>query len=193
MELVERVKKILLEPKSEWAVIDDETTDAGTLYARYVAILALVPAVAGLLGTLGGRIGFGLALGAAVAQYLLTFVMVYAVALIAETLAPNFDGNKDASRALKLVVYSMTAGWLAGVFAIVPVVGWLLAFLGSLYSIYLFFLGAPLLMDVPESKAIAYTLIVMIAALVLGAVIGFIGAGIMGFGATGMMMRPKEF
>jgi hypothetical protein len=193
MNLVERVKKILLQPKSEWAVIDDEETDARTLYTRYVAVLALVPAVAGLLGTLGGRIGVGLALGATVVQYLLSFVMVYAVALIAEVLAPNFDGNRDSSRALRLTVYSMTASWLAGVFAIVPAIGWLLAFLGSVYSIYLFLLGAPALMNVPESRALAYSLIVMIAAIVIGAIVGFIGASIMGFGTAGMMMRPREF
>ncbi len=193
MKLVERVKNILIQPKSEWAVIEQEQTDAKTLYTSYIAILALIPAAATFISLLGGRIGTGLVLGAIVTQYLLSLVMVYAVAVIAEVLAPNFDGNRDSSGALKLATYAMTASWVAGVFAIVPFLGWLLSFLGSLYSIYLFFLGAPVLMKVPETKAVAYTLLVMVAAIVIGAVIGFIGTGIMGFGATGSMMRPKDF
>lgn len=193
MKLVERVKNILIQPKSEWAVIEQEQTDTKTLYTSYIAILALIPAAATFISLLGGRIGTGLVLGAIVTQYLLSLVMVYAVAVIAEVLAPNFDGNRDSSGALKLATYAMTASWVAGVFAIAPFLGWLLSFLGSLYSIYLFFLGAPVLMKVPETKAVAYTLLVMVAAIVIGAVIGFIGTGIMGFGSTGSMMRPKDF
>ena len=191
--LVERVKKILVEPKTEWAAIEAEELDVKALYTRYVAVLALIPAVATFLSLLGSRIGFGLVLGAIVTQYLLSLAMVYAVAIIAEVLSPILDGNKDSSGALKLTAYAMTASWVAGVFAIVPFVGWLLSFLGSLYSIYLFLLGAPVLMKVPESKALGYTLLVMAAALVIGAVIGFIGTAIVGFGATGTMMQPKGF
>jgi MFS family permease len=190
---VERVKNILIQPKSEWAVIEREDTDTRTLYTSYIAILALIPAVATLFILSGGRTGMGLVLGSIITQYGLGLAMVYAVAFIADILAPNFEGKRESAQALKLTAYAMTASWAASVFAIVPGIGWLLSFLGSLYSIYLFYLGAPILMKVPESKAVAYSVVVMVAAMVLGAVIGFIGASIMGFGATGTMMRPREF
>jgi len=193
MKLVERVKNILMQPKSEWAVIEQEETDTKTLYTSYIAILALVPAAAALISLLGGRTGTGLVLGAILTQYVLGLVMVYAVAFIADILAPNFDGKRESSQALKLTAYAMTATWIAGVFAIVPFLGWLLSFLGSLYSIYLFYLGAPTLMNVPEHKAVAYSIVVMVVAIVIGAVIAFIGMGIIGFGATGTMMRPRAF
>lgn len=190
MNLVERVKKILLDPKGEWPVIEREPADLKALYTRYIAILALIPAVAAFLYHLGGKVGMGLALGAILTQYLLSLAMVYAVAWIAEVIAPILDGNRDFDGALKLTAYSMTAGWVAGVFTIVPFVGWLLSFLGSLYSIYLFYLGAPILMKVPQSRAVPYAVLVMVAAIVAGAVIGFIATAIMGFGSAGMMMRP---
>ena len=193
MKLVERVKNILMQPKLEWEVIEQEQTDARTLYKSYIAILALIPAAVALLGSLGGRAGLGLVLGAVIAQYLLGLVMVYAVALIADILAPNFDGQRESSQALKLTTYSMTASWIASVFGILPFLGWVLSLLGSLYSIYLFYLGAPKLMNVPERKAAAYSVVVMVAAIVIGAVIGLIGMGMIGFGATGTMMRPREF
>jgi hypothetical protein len=40
MNLVERIKGILLQPKSEWPVIEREPGDAGYLFPNYVAIVA---------------------------------------------------------------------------------------------------------------------------------------------------------
>ena len=51
MNLVERVKNIIMTPKTEWPVIDRETGDTGFLFTNYVAILAAIPAVCGLIGT----------------------------------------------------------------------------------------------------------------------------------------------
>ena len=193
MNLVDRVKNILLQPKTEWAVIEPEQTDPKTLYTGYICILALIPAVAGLIGTafivsfFAGSIGLGFVVGAAIAQYVLGLVMVFVVAFIADALATSFDGQKNLNQALKLTAYAMTAAWVAGIFAIVPILGWLLSLLGSLYSLYLFYLGVPLLMKVPEPKAVGYTIVVVLVAIVIGAVIGMINAGILGMGAVGMM------
>lgn len=193
MNLITRVQNILMQPKSEWAVIEPEQTDPKTLYTTYIAIVALIPAVATLISTafiasfFGGRIGAGLVLTAAIMQYVLTLLMVFVVALIADFLAPTFDGQKNLNQALKLTAYAMTAAWVAGVFAIVPFLGWLLAMIGALYSLYLFYLGAPVLMKVAGDKAIAYTVVVVIAAIVIGWVIGMINASILGVGAVATM------
>lgn len=193
MNLVDRVKNILLQPKAEWAVIEPEKTDPKTLYTTYICILALIPAVASFIGTafivsfFAGRIGLGLVLVATITQYVLGLVMVFVVAFIADALATSFDGQKNLEQALKLTAYAMTAAWVAGIFTIIPILGWLLSLLGSLYSLYLFYLGAPVLMKVPEPKAIGYTIVVVLVAIVIGAVIGVINAGILGMGAVGMM------
>jgi MFS family permease len=193
MNLVDRVKNILLQPQSEWQVIEPEPTDPQTLYTSYIVILALIPAVAGLIGTafiasfLGGRMGLGFVLGAAIMQYVLSLVMVFAVAFIADLLAPSFDGQKNLNQALKLTAYAMTAAWVAGIFAIIPVLGWLLSLLGGLYSLYLFYLGVPLLMKVPAAKAVGYTVVVVITAIIISLIFGMINASILGMGAVGMM------
>ena len=60
MNLVERVKKILLQPKQEWAVIKGETHTVAGLYTRYVMILAAIPAIATFIGfSIVGYTGFG--------------------------------------------------------------------------------------------------------------------------------------
>jgi len=42
MDLVSRVKNILIDPVNEWRVIDGEPGDGGTLLKGYVAVLAAI-------------------------------------------------------------------------------------------------------------------------------------------------------
>src|SRR5688500_10547932 len=122
MKLVDRVKNILIQPNTEWVIIESESTDPKTLYLNYVAIVAVIPAAANFLsfvlfaGPFDTRVGVGTALAAAVTQYVLSLVMVLVVAFIADLLAPSFDGRKNFNQALKLTGYSLTAAWIAGVF-----------------------------------------------------------------------------
>lgn len=193
MDIVNRVKNMLLQPAAEWKTIEPEQTDPKSLYLNYIAILAVIPAVATFLnlvlfmGPFGVRTGVGSALAGAVVQYVLSLVMVYVIAFIADLLAPSFDGHKNLDQALKLTAYAMTASWVAGIFVIIPGIGWLLALFGMLYSLYVFFLGSPVLMKVPEQKAIGYTVVVVVAAIVVSFVIGIINATILRVGPAGMM------
>src|SRR3546814_20730975 len=47
-----RIKRILLQPKAEWPVIDTEATTTGALLKGWVAPLAAIGPVAGLIGAL---------------------------------------------------------------------------------------------------------------------------------------------
>lgn len=179
MNLVDRVKNILLTPRTEWPVIETEPGDAGYLFTNYVAILAAIPAVCSFIGIafvgVGPiRIGIGTALASAIFSYVLSFVVVYIVALIADALAPTFGGRKDFPSALKLTVYSYTPAWLVGIFSLIPALG-ILGILG-LYAFYLFYLGASPLMKVPPERSVTYTLAVAICGFVLSLVLGAIPA-----------------
>jgi len=55
--LIERVRKILLTPNTEWPVIAAEPTTTSQLYTNYILILAAIPALAGFIK--GSIIGFG--------------------------------------------------------------------------------------------------------------------------------------
>lgn len=189
MNLFERVKGILLNPRAEWSVIEREPGDMAYLFMNYVAILAAIPAVCGFIGSsligislpgLGTvRVPIVTGLVGAVVGYLLTFAMVYIVALLADLLAPTFQGQKNSENALKLVVYSYTPAWLAGVFLLIPSLGFL-AILG-LYGLYLLWTGIPPLMKAPQEKSIVYTLAIIVCAIVIGLVVGLVQAAIMPF------------
>jgi sterol desaturase/sphingolipid hydroxylase (fatty acid hydroxylase superfamily) len=182
MNLVERVKNIIVSPKAEWPVIAGETESIADIYKGYILILAAIGPVAGIIGmsVVGINIGFGTwrvpifsAVASAVVQYILTLVSVYVMALIIDALAPSFGGEKNPDRAFKVAAFSMTPSWLAGIFAVVP----MLAILGlvGLYSLYLLYLGLPELMKAPKEKALGYTVTVVIAGVVMFLVIGMAG------------------
>jgi hypothetical protein len=66
---------------------------------------------------------------------------------------------------------------VAGILGLIPTLG-LLGVLG-LYSLYLLYLGLPALMKVPEEKAMGYTAVVIIAAILLFLVIGLVAGTFM--------------
>jgi len=198
MTMVERIKNILITPKTEWPVIAGETTPNSELIKGYVLPLAAIPAVAGFvggslighsLGFLGGtyRVPFMTGIGFALFGFVMAIVAVYLLAFIVNALAPTFGAPKNAAQAFKVVVYSSTAGWLGGVFHMIPGLG-LLGLLASLYGIFILYLGLPRLMKCPEDKAVGYTAVVVVVAivvfLVIGAVVGLVGG--IGGAATGL-------
>ena len=185
MNLVERVKAILLQPKSEWLLIEREPGDACYLLTNYVAILAAIPPVCSFIG--GSIIGFGpyrigifSGLIHAVVIYVLTLVGVFVTAYIIDYLAGVFGGQKNLDNAMRVSAYAPTAAWIAGVFNIIPLLG-ILGLLG-LYSLYLLHTGIAALMRPAPDKALIDTIAVIVCIIVIWFVIVGILAAIFGFG-----------
>ncbi len=177
MNLIERVQGILLKPKQEWQTIAGETTTIPELYKTYVIILAAIGPVASIIGMslvgFGGfRISLASSLTSGVVSYILTLVGVYVLALIIDALAPTFSGEKNINQAFKVAAYSYTPGWVLGVLMIIPALSPLMIL--GLYGLYLLYLGLPVLMKSPQEKSLGYTVAVVVAAVVIFVVIGFI-------------------
>jgi Yip1 domain len=183
MNLVDRVKRILLSPQSEWQVIDAEPATPADLYTRYILPLAAIGPIAMILGyTLFGvpapfmgtyRVPIGSTISSALVGYVLTLAATYILALIIDAMAPTFNGQRSQVQALKVAAYASTPSWLAGIFLLVPVLGVLTIVLG-LYSLYLLYLGLPIVMKSPRDKAVTYTVVVGVAAIVLSLLAGMI-------------------
>ncbi|WP_126059486.1 Yip1 family protein [Sphingomonas koreensis] len=173
--LIERIKNILLKPKEEWERIDAEPATVGGLMTGWVVPLAAIGPVAGLIGGLvfgyGGMFGITIrpsvtmAVTGAVISYLLALLCAWLFSKIIDALAPSFGGQKNPVQAMKVAAYSGTAAYLAGVFQIIPALG-ILGLLG-LYSLYLLYLGLPRLMKAPADKAMGYTIVTVVVAIVL--------------------------
>lgn len=194
--LVARVKAILLAPKIEWPVIAGEATTPSDIYLRYVAPLVAIGAIASFIGTtvvgmplpmLGTiRIGVAAGLAGAILHFVLTFVAVFVVAFIVDALAPTFGGQKDSLRALKVTAYSFTPAWVAAILMIVPALGVIAGLIG-LYGLYLMYVGLPVLMRAPADKALGYTVVVVLCAIVLSIVVSVVSnVALGGFGTQAL-------
>ncbi len=182
MDIVARAQGILLKPKEEWVKIKAEPTAIRELFTSYAMILAAIPVVAQFLGwaLVGFKIPYvggswmGRAIIYLIFSYILGLVTVYIFGVIINALAPNFSSTQNLPNAMKLAVYSMTPGWLAGIFHIIPSIDFLVI-LGFLYGIYILYLGfATPFMETPKEKVIGYMVVSVVVMIVLSAVIGLI-------------------
>jgi hypothetical protein len=178
--LVNRVKGILMQPKSEWQVIDGEPATVSSIYMGYIVPLAAIPAICGAVWI--ARYAPGFAVRYAATQYVLGLVTPFVFALIIDALAPTFGGQKSQIQALKVAAYSWTAAWVAGIFLLVPGLG-VLSIVG-LYSLYLLYLGLPVLMKSPTDRAMSYTVVAIIIGVVLAVVVNRVAWMAMGGGSA---------
>ena len=194
MDIIQRAKNIVTTPQTEWPVVAAEPTSTGALITGYVAPLAAIGAVAGFIG--GSIVGRGIPfigyyrvpLMSGITMAIFTFVMaivgVFILSLVINALAPTFGGQQDGTQALKVAVYSYTPAWIAGVLQILPALG-LLAILAAFYGLYLLYLGLPVVMKSPPEKAVGYTVVVVVCAIVISVVITAVGGLIVGAGVMG--------
>jgi hypothetical protein len=206
MDTVTRAKNMCLSPDTEWTVVAEEHTPTGTLITGYVIPLAAIGAVAGLIGgSLVGRsapylgtyrvpIVSGI-IGACFAL-VMAVVGVFILSIIINALAPTFNGQKNSEQALKVAVYSYTPAWVAGVLLVLPLLSSLVMLLAGLYALYLLYLGLPRLMKCPADKAVAYTAVVIVCAIVLSVVVfsaaAMIGLPMMMMGGAAGMPRTSN-
>ena len=179
MGVIDRVKNILLTPKTEWPVIAGEAATTQSIFVGYVLILAAIGPLALALRT--GLMG----LTFAILSYVIALAITFVLALIVDALAPSFGGEKNFVQSLKLVAYSYTAAWVAGIFGILPVIGGIIGLLAAIYSFYTFYLGAPVLKKCTPDKAIGLTLVVVVCGVLLGFVVtGLLVTTMIGGGAA---------
>ena len=193
MNLVSRAKNIIMTPKTEWPVIAGEEPNIGQIIKGYVVPLALIPAVASIIGwgVIGsGVTSFSLGLARGLVQLGVAIISVYVIAYVVDFLAPNFGSQKSLGRAVQLVAYSSTPGWVAGILNIIPVLS-LLVTLASLYGLYVMYLGLPHTMKTPQDKVVVYLVVVIVVVvvtyLIIGAILGAIFFGLLGVSALGAM------
>lgn len=184
-DIFERAKQMILKPKETWQAIKGETNSVPWLFINYAAPLALIPAVATLIGLSivgikmpGGHLArapFAEALAAGVVGYAFHLLGIYAGGWVVNFLAPHFNSRQDLNSAVKLVVYSMTPAWLVGIFSIFPALGILQIF--GLYGVYLIYVGLPVLLDTPQEKAGWYTALIIVSAILISVILSILVGG----------------
>jgi hypothetical protein len=190
MEIINRVKSILVSPKMEWQTVEAENAPHVKVFTTYVVPLALIPAVAAFIGY--GLIGYSVfghhvssvswGLRQAIVQYAAMLGGTYITAFVINALAENFGAKKDFDRAFSLVAYAYTPMFVGGVFYILPSLSWL-ASLAGLYGLYLLYIGLQPMMKAPADKQTSYFVVSLIVTIAVSAVLSVVLAAILLRGA----------
>ncbi|MCZ7402197.1 MAG: Yip1 family protein [Candidatus Methanoperedens sp.] len=183
MEQIDRAVSIVKNPQAELNKVKSEQISNDYLIKQYIAILAIIPAVAYIIGMglVGINVGFlgsfklpiQTAIVGGVLTYILSIVGFYVTGMVINILAPNFASKQNENQAMKLAAYAYTPVLLGGVFNIIPILG-AIGLLFALYGLYILYLGVPLLMETPKENALTYTIVIIIALVVIYAVLGAI-------------------
>lgn len=190
MNLIDRVKNILITPKTEWDVINGESATPPSLLTTYVLPLAIVSVVGPVLtGFLfAGAFGLKFYLITAVIAFVSTILGFYVSTYVIDLLAPSFGSEKNLNKSAQLVAYSTTPSYVAGLLSFIPVIGGLLKFAAWIYSIYIMYLGVGPLKKTLEDKKVVYLLVAFVVVvgitLVIGAILGGILFSALGIGIT---------
>lgn len=175
MNALVRARAILVDPAAAWGAIEKDVGEPVYLLSRYVAVLALIPALSSFVGAalIGAVAPSGALIRAdlidglfgAIFSYAASCVIALLLGLIIDLLGPVFGGRRSFENGFKLAVYSLTPLWLAGIFLLLPGLRFLL--LTGVYGIYLFFVGAPRLTKVPAQQATNFTVVIVVCACAL--------------------------
>lgn len=177
MNLVERAKNVLLQPKVEWPIIDLERTTAQELFTHYILILAAIGPLASWIGMsvfgielpFVGRIRTPLLSGILpmLVSYGFGLLGIFLLAKVINVLAPTFGGVKDSTQALKTAAYACTAAWVGGIFSLMPSLV-IFGLFAGFYSLYLLYTGLPILMKSSPDRSLAYTVSVVLVGFLVG-------------------------
>jgi hypothetical protein len=186
MEIINRVKIILLSPKKEWEVIKGEDDPHGKVFISYVLPLALIPAVCSFIGY--GLIGYsvlGVHIGSiswgirqAITQFVATAAGVYITAWVIQLLAENFGSEKNFDKAFSLVAYAYTPMCVGGVLYLLPALS-TLASIASLYGLYLLYIGLQPMMKTPAEKNTSYFVITLLVTVLVTVILSVVLAAIL--------------
>jgi Yip1 domain len=195
--VINRARAILLKPESEWRVIADEPTSIMTLFKNYAFGLALIPIVAGTIGSMMmSELIQQISIGAVsplsvltnmVLDYASGLVAIFTVAYIVHMVTPSFNGRQDLVQSVKLVIYAMTAFWLACLFLLIPPLGGLAMLAGISYAFYLIYLGSEPVLGIPPDKVAGFSVVFILISLVVGFILFLLRTAVSGINAPMVM------
>lgn len=195
--ILARAKGLLLEPRATWRAIAAEGDSTRFLRTRYLPLLVVTPwllvtlaqwllaplepethavfqrAPDGTLAQIGTGTRTQLVAGAFTLLLLplgvaVTAGGVWLMRRLILSSAERHGAAPDAVAALKLAAYAPTPAWLAAWLMPVPVLGFLLVLLGSLYTVWHFRHAAPLLLPTMEAETDRFGRTIAMRAVLVG-------------------------
>ncbi|RMG41937.1 MAG: YIP1 family protein [Candidatus Dadabacteria bacterium] len=188
--IIARAKAIITDPAGTWPKIAEAPESTASIFKNYILVMAAIPPVCMFIGSgLFGSMSTGAALTMAIVQYVMSLAVMFVGSYVIQFLSPKFEGSGDQTQALKLLAYSYTPAYLAGVLNIIPVLS-IIGALISLYGIYLFAVGANPVLGIPQERKVGFTVASVVCILVMSLILGMIAGALFvsSMVTRGMMM-----
>lgn len=160
VDIILRVKNILVDPGKEWKEIKEETQTRSGLIREYALPIILLLTIAAFIGMLLFRnyVTAGIMVINAVITFFGAFFSIYISAYIINVMAINFESKKDFNSSFRLVVYSYTALFIAHTIGSLILPLFFITVFG-IYSAYILWMGLGIIMETPVEKNVAYGLV----------------------------------
>jgi hypothetical protein len=179
-QITERATLLLTDPAAGWKVVAAEQRQDMEIFTQYVAPLAGAAAAVQVVTSTFAGVGFFSSLTLGLVTFAFGALTLFVASFLLQKLAPKFNATVTPQNAFRLPAFAGTASWVSGLVAFIPWIGALIGIAGSLYTVYLWFVGFNQLVTVPaENKwpligALVLSLIAfgMVSAFVLAPFIG---------------------
>jgi uncharacterized membrane protein len=159
---------VLFSPHATWEKIRVQDDSILMTYIKFVVPLALLPVVAWYFGSvevgweLGGRViklTQASALQILVLFYLAMLMGTGMLGLMVHWMSETYEApNSTASKGIAIAAYTLTPLFLCGATGFYPLL-WLDILLGcgaAAYSVYLLFIGVPIVMQIPAERGFLF-------------------------------------
>ena len=169
---------LLVNPSAGWKAIHDRAYGGPSCFFGHTVLLALIPPLAAYYGTtqIGWQIGDGeitRLTGAsagriAMLYYLVMLTATIGVGWVTHWMTRSYGADRPLGQCFALASYTATPLFLIGLMNVFPLI-WLnlLLGLGALsYTIYLFFTGVPVMMEISNERGFLFASAVMFIGLV---------------------------
>ena len=169
---------LCVHPKQEWNEIDGQNENVSSSLI-HMLIMAFIPVLTGYYATahIGWSIGVGdvvklseeSALRISIAMYVALVLSVFTLSFLTHWMAITFGATPSYKQTIELTVYASTPVFISGLSALYPEL-WFLTIAGLIgvgYSVYLLYIGVPILMHIPEERGFIYASSIVTASLVL--------------------------
>ena len=170
---------LMLQPNQQWKRVSELPDSSMRNMVIYPCLMAILPAAAWYFGTtaVGWTVGSGdpirLTADSARAIILLFyFAMVASVAVIGyfiHWMSHTYGANSTVAKGIAIAGFTATPMFLAGLVGFYPVL-WLDMLIGVVavcWSVYLLYLGIPIVMDIPEERGFLFSSAVIAICLVI--------------------------
>lgn len=175
--LFSRCIGIIVTPKMEWIKIKEEDSSIFQLITGFLLPLLLLAVFASMIGSYIQMVGTGFVPDVLVTSGLRPFLSI-SLSIVISILAVNaligtFGGTPNVNQASKLVVYSFVPGILVAIiFGMAP---WFYILgLFFLYSFYIFYLGTPVLLNIPTERQSNFSTLSSTTILIIYLMVSFI-------------------